>query len=96
MLQSSFTVPLNPAKDATTKLNFALSPAFMVCEVEDPDVGPTIKSAPVPDRLADCGLPGALSAIETLAVREPPAFGANVTFTMQLPATDKELPQLLV
>jgi len=95
MLQSSFTVPLNPAKDATTKLNFALSPAFMVCEVDDP-AGPTIKSSPVPDRLADCGLPGAVSAIETLAVREPPAFGANVTFTMQLPATDKELPQLLV
>ena len=52
--------------------------------------------SPVPTRLADCGLPGAVSLTARLAVRDPLAAGVNVTLTVQLPAGGRELPQLLL
>lgn len=52
---------------------------------------------PVPRRVIDCGLPEALSVIDTEAVRVPLALGLNVTRMLQLPLlADTELPQLLV
>ena len=43
-----------------------------------------------------CGLAGALSLIERVAVRVPICAGVKVTFTVQLAPGGTELPQLLV
>jgi hypothetical protein len=51
---------------------------------------------PVPVRLTVCGLPLALSAMLTEAVRLPMAVGLNVTLIVQLPFAATELPQVLV
>ena len=45
---------------------------------------------PVPLRLTDCGLPGALSAMLTEAVRVPAAAGLNSTPTEQVEFTATE------
>lgn len=50
---------------------------------------------PEPIRLTVCGLPEALSAIVTEAVRPPMAVGAKVTVMLQLPPAGTEPPQLL-
>ena len=50
---------------------------------------------PVPVTAADCGDPGALSAMEIAAARLPVAAGVNVTVMVQLPAAGTEEPQLL-
>ena len=50
----------------------------------------------VPAKLADCGLPGAVSLTAMLAVRDPAAVGVKVTLAVQLPLAGKELPQLLI
>lgn len=99
MTQPKFTVPLKESVGAMTKLKFAVFPALTVWEVGDPEAGPIVKSggaSPSPSKLADCGLPGAVSLIERLAIRDPAAVGSNVTFTAQLPPIDRELPQLLI
>jgi len=44
MAQLRLTVPVNPPDGVTSKLNFALCPALMVCEVGDPEAGPIVKS----------------------------------------------------
>ena len=44
----------------------------------------------------DRGLPGALSLMVSAPLRAPVACGAKVTWTLQLPPVDSELPQLLV
>jgi hypothetical protein len=51
---------------------------------------------PVPDRETVCGLPAALSATLTVAVREPIASGVNVTLIVQLDPCARELGQLFV
>jgi hypothetical protein len=43
-----------------------------------------------------CGLPGALSAIDTAAVRVPVLVGANVTLIVQLAPGATEAPHVLV
>jgi hypothetical protein len=50
----------------------------------------------VPERLAVCGLPLALSLAVNVAVRLPVAVGVNVTLMVQLEVAASELPQLLV
>ena len=50
---------------------------------------------PVPERLAVCGLPLALSVMLTEAVRLPLAAGVNVTLMVQLALAATELPQVL-
>jgi hypothetical protein len=52
--------------------------------------------APVPVRETVCGLPVALSVMETFALREPAAVGLNVTFTVQLALAFTLPPQVLV
>lgn len=50
--------------------------------------GDIVAVAPVPNpnNVAVCGLPGASSAIETIAVFEPVTFGVNITvITHELP-----------
>lgn len=64
----------------------------------EPGVAPTEKSgvAPVPVSAAICGLPAALSFIETEALRVPAAEGAKVMLSVQFaPAATLE-PQVLV
>lgn len=56
----------------------------------------TTGPSPVPAKLANCGLPGAVSLTDMLAVRDPEAVGVKVTLIVQLPAPGKEVPQLLV
>lgn len=51
---------------------------------------------PVPLRVIDCGLPMALSLINTLAPRLPAALGVNVTLMLQLPPGTTEPLQVLV
>jgi hypothetical protein len=60
--------------------------------------GETLASgaAPVPVKLAVCGLFGALSATESVPVSKPPAVGAKTTLIMQLPPAATLDPQLLV
>ena len=53
-------------------------------------------AVPVPERLTVCGLPLALSAMLTEAVRLPLAAGVNVTLIVQLAPPATELPQVLV
>jgi hypothetical protein len=50
---------------------------------------------PVPDRLAVCGLPVAMSVILSAAVRAPLAEGVKVMLIVQLAPDATELPQLL-
>ncbi len=69
----------------------AVWPALIIAEVEQfppegqfaPVAAAREKSVPVPVRETDCGLPLALSAIDTLAERLPVAVGVNVTLTVQ-------------
>ena len=96
--QLRFTVPVNESIGAMATLKLAFCPAVMVWEVGEPEAGFILKSGraiPVPTKLTDCGLPGAVSLIKRLAIRDPAAVGVNVTMTAQLPPADKE-PQLLV
>ena len=51
---------------------------------------------PVPEIATDCGLPAALSAIETEALRDPEAVGVNVTLMAQLAPAARVLPQVFV
>ena len=53
-------------------------------------------AAPVPVSETVCGLPVALSLIETFAVRVPAAVGVNVTLMVQLALAFTLLPQVLV
>jgi hypothetical protein len=50
----------------------------------DEGVRVTAGAVPVPDRLAVCGLPLALSLTVRLALRLPRAVGVNVTLIVQL------------
>ena len=51
---------------------------------------------PVPERLTVWGLPLALSAMLSVAVRVPLAEGLKVTLRVQLALAATELPQLLL
>ena len=51
---------------------------------------------PVPERLTVWGLPAALSAMLSAAVRAPLADGVKVTLIVQLAPATTELPQVLV
>jgi hypothetical protein len=53
-------------------------------------------AAPVPVKAAVCGLPAALSVIDTEAVRVPAAVGLNVTLMEHLAPAVTEAPQVFV
>jgi hypothetical protein len=55
-----------------------------------------IGASPVPVRPTVCGLPGALSLTDRLAMRDPPAVGVKLTLTTHVPAGAKCPTQLLV
>ena len=56
----------------------------------------TAGPGPVPERLTVWGLPLALSAMLSAAVRAPLADGVKVTLIVQLAPATTELPQVLV
>jgi len=53
-------------------------------------------AAPVPAKLAACGLPVALSETDKVPVLVPDAVGLNLTLIVQFALAARELPQLLV
>ena len=55
-----------------------------------------VVETPVPDKLAVCGLPVALSVSVIVPVRVPAAVGVNVTLMEQLAPAASEVPQVLV
>jgi len=55
-----------------------------------------LPESPVPDRLTDWGLPGALSVKLIAAVRVPEAWGVNVTLIVQEAFTTTTLPHVVV
>ncbi len=57
---------------------------------------PAAGAVPVPERLTAWGLPLALSAMLSEAVKLPLADGVKVTLIVQLAPAATELPQLLV
>ena len=71
-------------------------PTFWLLKVRLVVVTPAMGALPVPVRLTVCGLPLALSAMLTEAVRPKMAVGVNVTLIVQVPFAATELPQVLV
>jgi hypothetical protein len=71
-------------------------PTFWLLKVRLVAVTPAVGALPVPVRLTVCGLPVALSAMLTEAVRIKGAVGENVTLIVQLPPAATELPHVLV
>jgi hypothetical protein len=69
-----------------------------VCElnVRVPGVRATAGEDPVPRRLTVCGLPAALSLIDTLAVTVVVSVGENVTLIVQLAPLVSVAGQLFV
>jgi hypothetical protein len=56
----------------------------------------TAGAVPVPVRATVCGLPVALSATESVALRAPAAWGENVTLIVQVVPGARLVPQLFV
>ena len=75
--QVTATVPVNPLTGATVNVKVVDPPDDVIVRV----VGDTLteKLMPVPDSFTDCGLPLALSVMESVPVRLPVAVGVNVT-----------------
>src|SRR5215472_7384225 len=59
-------------------------------------VGTSLTTLPVPLTLAVCGLPGALSFTDKIAVREPGRVGWKVTLIVQLAPAARDVPQVAV
>jgi len=90
----SDTVPDRPPVPFTESLYVALWPAVTVAELDDPEAVVKVKSLPVPVRLTLCGLPAALSATFSEAVRVPPVVGLKVTLMEQVAPAVTVDPQL--
>lgn len=97
-LQPRLTVPLNDPEGARSRLNFALFPAAMVCEVGDPLAGPRLKVAVVatPDKAMVWGLPGALSEMLIVPVSAPVLDGLKITEIWQLLPAAIAVPHVFV
>lgn len=99
MLQLRLTVPLNDPVGARARVNFALCPALMVSEFDDPLTGPRVKpgaAVEFPDNETVWGLPGASSETVTVPARVPVVDGWKVTEIWQLLPAAIEVLQVLV
>jgi hypothetical protein len=82
-------------------LRVTLWAGLLVPTVLDPNVRLEVERVatganPVPDRLALCGLPAALSVTVMVPVRVPVAAGANVTWIEQFAPGARVVPQVVV
>jgi hypothetical protein len=94
--------------EVATPVMFSVEPPVFVSVVVSvldwfPCTGPKLRLAgfssttvPVPIKLTVCGLPGALSAIDSVAVRDPRCVGLNVMLIVQLAPGATEVPQVWV
>ena len=84
-VQPSVTVPVTPGALVRTRPKYAVPPGTDVAVEEPPDgiVTTTGDVIAVPVSATVCGLPVALSAMLSVAVRVPAAAGVNVTATEQ-------------
>ena len=71
-------------------------PAWIVREVEEEDIEKSGAAVAVPESATVCGLPLALSAMDTEAVRVPGAVGLKVTLMVQFAEAATLAPQVLV
>lgn len=85
-----------PVLFSVTVWDVLVVPRFWLVKVRLVGVTPATGALPVPVRLTNCGLPAALSAMLTEAVRVPIAAGVNVTLIVHVPFTATELPHVLV
>jgi hypothetical protein len=74
----------------------AVEPVVTVAVVEPDAAALGDRSNPLPERLAVCGLPVALSAIEIAAARAPDAPALNTTLIVQFAEAATLVPQLSV
>jgi len=89
---------LKPPAGVTPIENVAVCPAVVVADPGDADraKSPVPPDEPEPERVADCGLPEALSVTFKVPVRVPDAVGVKVTLIVQLALGASELPHVLV
>ena len=73
-----------------------MAPTTWPAKVRLPGETLAADAVPVPERLTLWGLPLALSAMLSEAVRLPLAEGVKVTLIVQLPPAATEVPQLLL
>lgn len=98
-LQLRLMVPLKEPEGATVSVNFALSPAVMVCDVGDPLAGPRLKlgaAVATPDKDTVWGPPGASSETVIVPARVPVVDGLKITEIWQLLPAASEALQVLV
>ena len=67
-----------------------------LCWPNDSDVGDNCTMVPTPLSATVCGLPVALSLMETLAVRLPRSFGVKVTLIVHVAPAARVVPHVLV
>jgi hypothetical protein len=91
----SLSVESPPSSDVSSEY-VAVPPGATVAVVEPVGAAVSEKSRPLPERLAVCGLPVALSATERVAARAPVAPGLNVTEIVHVEFADTPLLQVSV
>ena len=87
--------PTTPSTDHVGLPLLAVNCCVMV-NVSSVTRGVTANPVPVPDKLMDCGLPGALSVMATDEMREPVVVGVKVTLIVQELFGNRVAPQLFV
>src|SRR5260370_19636657 len=96
LMHDTVTEPLNPPEGVNISGNVAGCPAATMAEVEPPG-GVVIEiSMPLPERVTDCGLAGALSDMVIAPARAPVAVGVNVTEMLHEAVAARLVPQLSV
>jgi hypothetical protein len=96
-VQVKVTAWLNPPRPVRFKVYDAGPPGATVCVEEELEATASVKSQPVPLKLADCGLPAALSVIWRVPVAAPAVVGEKVTAIVQVPlaGTGVEVEQVV-
>src|SRR5579871_3750937 len=90
-VQLSVTALVKPPTPTTLTVNGWLPPSVRVtfCVAGVSEKSGVMADCPVPLRVTVCGLPVAVSAIESVPLRDPVAAGVNTTLITQLePAPD--------
>ncbi len=96
LLMLSVAVPLLVSVTACAALVVPTCWLLKVSVVLERVTAGAVAATPVPVRLTLCGLPAALSVIDTVPVRVPVAVGVKVTLMVQLAPATTEAPQVFV